>query len=125
MKKSIKKIFRYFGFDIVRTLLPEREGNAPAEVVVERHDKNTLISNAFTLLKYKGFNPAHVVDVGANHGNCAREVLKVFPNSNYTLIEPQSWLSESFSDLLQEPNFIFLPIDVVNPFIRNDIQSFI
>jgi FkbM family methyltransferase len=112
MKKYLKKIINYFGFDVIRLKSPQSEVITPALAADEWRDKNALIVNGFNLLKQKGFSPKHVVDVGANHGTWARELLKVFPKANYTLIEPQAWLSESFSDLLQQPNFTFLPIGV-------------
>jgi FkbM family methyltransferase len=43
----------------------------------------------FALTKRYGFDPKHIVDVGANHGNWTREALQYFPNAHYTLVEPQ------------------------------------
>jgi FkbM family methyltransferase len=112
MKKIVFKILNLFGVSLVKTsYLKELSAyNNSNNHIFE--SKNSLISNALNLLKQKGFNPKHIIDIGANHGTWAREVFKIFPNSNYTLIEPQSWLSKSFNDLLQNKNFIFLPVGV-------------
>lgn len=37
-----------------------------------------------------GFDPQHILDVGANKGNWSREVKKTFANAAFTLIEPQN-----------------------------------
>lgn len=110
MKEIILKIFNLLGFSLVKTsylksvtLAKNSEGE-----VYDR--KNSLISNAFNLLKQNGYNPIHIIDIGANHGTWVREVLHIFPNANYTLVEPQGWLSSSFADLLENKNFSFLPV---------------
>lgn len=47
-----------------------------------------------------GLSPKHIIDVGANHGSWSRETLTYFPDSYFTLLEPQEWLKPSFQDLL-------------------------
>jgi FkbM family methyltransferase len=54
----------------------------------------------FALIKRYGFNPRHIVDVGANHGNWTREAVKYFPNAHYTLVEPQEELKIHVQDLI-------------------------
>src|SRR4051794_33082463 len=63
-------------------------------------DSNSLLHLFFTNLKSFGFNPVHIVDIGANHGVWTRVSLKHFPNAYYTLLEPQYWLKSSIEDLL-------------------------
>ena len=58
----------------------------------------------FSALKARGFAPKHVVDVGANHGFWTRRALNYFPESYYTLIEPQDWLKINVQDLLARGN---------------------
>ncbi len=58
----------------------------------------------FSALKARGFAPKHVVDVGANHGSWTRSALNYFPESYYTLIEPQDWLKTNIQDLLMGAN---------------------
>lgn len=38
-------------------------------------------------LKILGFNPVSILDIGAYHGTWTKEIYKLFPNSNYMLIE--------------------------------------
>ena len=54
----------------------------------------------FLALKARGFSPKHIVDVGANHGWWTRAALNYFPDSYYTLIEPQDHLKKDVQDLL-------------------------
>jgi FkbM family methyltransferase len=54
----------------------------------------------FSVLKGRGFSPKHIMDVGANHGYWTRYALDYFPDSFYTLIEPQDYLKENVQDLL-------------------------
>jgi FkbM family methyltransferase len=54
----------------------------------------------FSALKARGFAPKHIMDVGANHGHWTRAALNYFPESYYTLIEPQDHLKEHVHDLL-------------------------
>ncbi len=54
----------------------------------------------FFSLKQFGFNPKHIINVGANHGNWNRTALKYFPDAQCTLIEPKDRLKLYISDLL-------------------------
>jgi FkbM family methyltransferase len=64
------------------------------------HNKNDLLFTFYNNLKKIGFEPKHIVDIGANHGTWTREALKYFPLAYYTLLEPQYWMEESIKDLL-------------------------
>ena len=66
----------------------------------EISEKNKLLEIFFTNIKTMGFTPKHIIDVGANHGTWTREAIKHFPDSFYTLLQPQSWLQNSIKDLL-------------------------
>ena len=48
-------------------------------------DLTTCLRN----LALRGFDPRHIVDVGANRGKWSREASRVFPLCDFTLIEPQ------------------------------------
>jgi len=65
------------------------------------NDKNDLLLNFYKTLKQFGFNPNHIVDIGANHGTWTRLALRYFPDAYYTLVEPQGWLKNSMLDLLE------------------------
>jgi FkbM family methyltransferase len=114
MKKLINAILSPLGAVLVskKTMqYLEKKSNQP-DVRPSKGTKNQLIGNAFLVLKKAGFNPTHILDIGANHGLWSREVLTYFPNANYTLIEPQERLKSSFADLLERPQFAYLPIGI-------------
>lgn len=90
IKKNINKIFSNFGFTIVN-----RNSN-----LLNNNSKDFLLSNFYNTLKAFHFDPKHIVDVGANHGTWTRETLQYFPDSIYTLVEPQYWLKSSLQDIL-------------------------
>jgi FkbM family methyltransferase len=50
--------------------------------------KGDLLSFMLELAR-RGFEPAHIVDVGANRAKWSRWAHMVYPNAHYTLIEPQ------------------------------------
>ena len=114
MKKLINSILSLFGAVLVskKTIDYLEKKSAQPAARPSKGTKNQLIGNAFQLLKNAGFNPTHILDIGANHGFWSREVLTYFPNANYTLIEPQERLKNSFADLLESPRFAYLPIGV-------------
>jgi FkbM family methyltransferase len=100
MKKVTKKIFSKFGLKISKIkAIPSDAGT-----------KDYLLFNFYNTLKAFQFEPKHIVDVGANHGTWTREALRFFPNSLYTLVEPQYWMEESISDILKSnKNVKFFP----------------
>jgi len=83
--------------------------------------KNVLIGLAFKNLKSKGFIPKHILDIGANHGTWTREVIEIFPNAQYSLIEPQYWLEKSSLDLQKKHLVKFYPIGMGD---RNENLTF-
>jgi FkbM family methyltransferase len=91
MKKITKNILSKFGLKISKIkAIPTDAGT-----------KSFLLYNFYNTLKAFGFEPKHIVDVGANHGTWTREALQFFPNAQYTLVEPQYWMEESISDILK------------------------
>lgn len=66
-----------------------------------------LQAQFFHCIKNLGFDPKHIVDVGANRGTWTRNALQYFPDAHYTMFEPQAYLSASFSDLLKNPKIKF------------------
>ncbi len=98
LKKTLKKVIKFSGYDlskIDKCLVPVKSMN-----------KDYLLFNFFDILKKMDFDPKHIVDIGANHGTWTRETLKYFPNSFFTLLEPQKWLQSSFQDILDNNNKI-------------------
>lgn len=43
----------------------------------------------FDCLNKLGFRPRHIVDIGANRGNWTRTAMRYFPDTHFTLFEPQ------------------------------------
>lgn len=99
MKKTIKKILVKILNPLVIKIGYVKKNNVKI-IEVNAHDKNSLLKSFFTSIKETGFDPKHIIDVGANHGTWTRETLYYFPNACYTLLEPQNWLQSSFQDLL-------------------------
>jgi len=90
MPSSIKRFVHHslekLGYRLVR--MEGRPGAADA------------LSQFFSLLKRQAFNPRHIIDVGANHGNWTRTAVRFFPDAQYTLIEPQEFLKKCVQDLV-------------------------
>jgi FkbM family methyltransferase len=98
MKVQVKKkIIRFL------TLLASRLGYQLTALTpaAGNYQKDGLLFTFYNTLKQIGFEPQHIVDVGANRGTWTRETLKYFPNASYTLIEPQHWLKDFITDLTE------------------------
>ena len=55
---------------------------------LSKFPKGNLVAT-FRNLKKRGFTPTHIVDVGANKGRWSRDARLVYPECEFTLIEPQ------------------------------------
>jgi len=86
VKRLIQSVLGKFGFRLVRI----NDGPRASEG----------LDPFFSLLKRHGFNPKHIIDVGANRGNWTRTAIKYFPEARYTLVEPQDHLKIHIHDLL-------------------------
>ena len=82
MKFILKKIINYFGYSVVKK--KQEYGNTNFQKFIQSNmaNKNDLINNGFYLLKKNGFNPKHIIDVGANKGTWTREVFNIFPDES-------------------------------------------
>jgi FkbM family methyltransferase len=47
------------------------------------------LTSFFLNLADRGFEPRHLMDIGANEGKWSRKARRVFPNCRFTLVEPQ------------------------------------
>jgi FkbM family methyltransferase len=103
LKKNIKAIANAMGLGgLLDKTVARLKGHGP---------KDQLLFNFFTLLQKLGFQPKHIVDVGANHGTWTREALKYFPDAYYTLLEPQAHMEHSIRDILNKnPKVAFHPV---------------
>jgi FkbM family methyltransferase len=85
IKKVTQATLSRFGLKLIRTNSPFQQTDPSIPF--------------FLALKGLGFNPRHIIDVGANRGNWTRQALKFFPNAYYTLVEPQGNLRSYSEDL--------------------------
>ncbi len=60
------------------------------------------LNHFFPLLKRFGFDPKHILDVGANRGDWTRAATRYFPRAHYTLVEPQDELKIHVQDLVAQ-----------------------
>jgi len=70
-------------------------------------DTHGQTDDFFDCLVKLGFNPLHIVDVGANRGNWTRTARKYFGESYYTLFDPQEEMRAALDDLTQDPKVQF------------------
>ena len=69
--RVLTKIYRHFAFHLFKTY---------------RDDMFEVLIN----LKYNGYYPKTIIDVGAYKGDWTKEVLKIYDKSDYYLFEPQN-----------------------------------
>lgn len=102
MKQLIKRNLGNLLHPLVTKLGYQRHSPQP--------DRN-LLDEFFSVLQQINFNPHHIIDVGANHGNWTRQSLRYFPDALYSLLEPQKWLEANVADLLKmNPRVKFHPV---------------
>lgn len=96
-----------------------------------RFKAHAQTSNFFESLVSLKFNPLHIVDIGAHKGAWTKSAMQYFPDSFYTLFEPQAELLAS-SSLTNMKNVTINNVGVgassgVSPFTlssRKDSSSF-
>lgn len=72
-----------------------------------KEENHAMTDPFFDSLLRQGYRPLHIVDVGANRGNWTRTALKYFPDSYYTLFEPQEKMRHAVADLTENPRVKF------------------
>lgn len=92
MKKLIKSALKKLGYRLVREDYASQPSVHPPAYGLELF---------FALLKRYGFDPRHVIDVGANKGGWTRTAIPFFPDARYTLVEPQDHLKTQILDLIE------------------------
>jgi FkbM family methyltransferase len=90
-------------FNTIKRMASRAFGNQLPTPTPGQARGHALTDPFFDCLSRIGFDPKHVVDVGANRGGWTRTALHYFPNAHYSLFEPQAHLLES-SDLRGKPN---------------------
>jgi FkbM family methyltransferase len=86
MRSVAKRVARGFGLRVTR----ERPSN-----------RFQAIDECLERMKKSGYEPAVVVDVGANHGQFHRLIQPLFPDARYHLIEPQPACASSLRRLTE------------------------
>lgn len=101
--------------------------------------KGDLVS-FFLNVRNRGFEPQCIVDVGANCGKWTQKVMRVYPDAEYFLIEPQtemeqhlericfstsnvSWLNAGVADQVGEMTFTVVPDTVSSSFTMSKEQA--
>lgn len=103
LKKIIKFFLNKLGYTVSKISTRKK--------IQSTTNKDFLLFNFYSTLNKINFHPKHIVDVGANHGTWTREALRHFPDSYYTLLEPQYWMEESVKDILDKNNKVkFYPV---------------
>lgn len=87
IKTLVQKSFGLFGFYVGR---------------VKKTPGDPLLDQFFQTLVHLGYSPTDIIDVGANHGHWTRSAAHFFPNSSFTLLEPQAHLERDIQDLRAE-----------------------
>jgi FkbM family methyltransferase len=87
IKKLVQSTFNKFGYRVV--------SDRPRVVPQGPYGLEGFLS----LLNGFGFDPKHIIDVGANKGTWTRTALQFFPDARYTLFEPQDHLKSHIQDL--------------------------
>lgn len=96
MKATLKRIASKLGYEIRK----------------KRPIETTPLQNFIVALLKSGFEPKHIVDIGANRGRWTRNMIEYFPNSRYSLFEPQSQLEYEIEDLKSAYNVHFYPFGI-------------
>jgi len=89
IKRAIQSTLRIFGYRLSRL-------TQVTNITPPTYGWN----NFLRLLRSFGFDPKHIVDIGANRGEWTREATKYFPRAHYTLVEPQDELKIHVQDLI-------------------------
>lgn len=93
MKQVIKKIFNYFGFELVKL---SSEGVGSMAILLKS-------------LKERGLSCTSIFDVGANEGNWSKMAKHYFSNADYVLIEPLEEMASALEELCtKNENFNFI-----------------
>jgi FkbM family methyltransferase len=93
IKRAIQSTLKIFGYRLTRAT-----NTAPPTMAPPAWSLN----NFFPLIKGFGFDPKHILDIGANTGLWTREAIKYFPLAHYTLVEPQDELGIHIRDLVDQ-----------------------
>lgn len=97
MKKIIKQIFDIAGLELKR-----KTYNRNDEYIGSIKRPIGNIRTFLEDVKYRGFKPDGIIDVGANRGDWTKLALSIFPNSSFIMIEPQDEMEELLNNISVE-----------------------
>ena len=92
MKRLIQALLRKTGYEVHRLHHPLGSIKRPV------CDIRSFLED----VKFRGFKPVGLIDVGANRGDWTRMALAVFPGLSGILIEPQNEMETSLLELCRE-----------------------
>jgi len=93
VKKMVQSVLKKFDLRLVRHA-------SLAQPSISSSACNLGLDCFLSALKRVGFQPRHIIDVGANRGSWTRKAVHYFPDAQYTLVEPQDGLKVHIQDLL-------------------------
>lgn len=86
IRQLVQRTLGHFGFQLVYF---GKNQKAPPDPL-----------NSFLMaIKSLGFDPKHIIDIGANRGMWTRTVSRYFPKAHFTLLEPQNRFRDRVRDL--------------------------
>lgn len=83
---TLQKLLSLFGYQLI---VVGRGNKAPQDPL------NTFLK----VVRDLGFDPKHIIDIGANRGEWTRTTAKYFPKAHYTMLEPQIRFRDRVRDL--------------------------
>jgi FkbM family methyltransferase len=96
IKRAVQSTLKMFGFRLTRV----RSIAQPTVALPAVAPPAWALKSLFPVLKGFGFDPKHILDIGANTGLWTREAINYFPRAHYTLVEPQDELKVHIQDLV-------------------------
>jgi FkbM family methyltransferase len=106
LKVSIKKIFNFLGFSIVRNKNYPLQNAINVLSVVNDNG----IESAFIRLKRKIISANTIIDLGAASGTWTQKAMKFWPDSIFLMVEPLAERSEILIEMTRKfPNCFYVP----------------
>ncbi|MFQ3576366.1 MAG: FkbM family methyltransferase [Cytophagales bacterium] len=113
MKKLIKKLLDKTGLVVLKKENFYKLTTNHIEPQEKTISHTIHLDFLLKLLKDLGYQPQSIFDIGANKGGWTANALEYFPNANYYLFEPQTFLIDEIkSRFSKNPNVQFYPYGV-------------
>ena len=85
------------------------------------------IKNMFqhiNLIKDMGFTPSFIIDVGAYIGDWTKDVIKIFPESKFLMVEPQPSKSSRLTNFANSHHLVSFESKLVGESEKRDVKFF-